>query len=138
MLATLSNIDYAVIFVFFALLFGVKFLFKKQAEGMQSKSKLDDYFLAGRKLTMPVFIATLVSTWYGNLLGIGEIAFKHGIVNWLTQGLFWYIAYFVFVMFFVDKVHKSGLRSFADLIEKYYGKTAAIIAAAINLSLIHI
>ena len=31
-----------------------------------------EFLLAGRSLTVPVFVMTLVSTWYGGILGVGE------------------------------------------------------------------
>ena len=34
------------------------------------KSKID-YLVASRKITLPAFVATLVSTFYGGILGIG-------------------------------------------------------------------
>ena len=33
-----------------------------------------DYLLAGRRLTLPAFVATLVTTWYGGILGVGEVS----------------------------------------------------------------
>ena len=35
----------------------------------------NEYILHGRKLSLPGFVATLVSTWYGAILGIGEYIF---------------------------------------------------------------
>ena len=32
------------------------------------------YIYAGRKLTVPAFVATLVSTWYGGILEIGRFS----------------------------------------------------------------
>ena len=46
----------------------------------------------GRKLTLPLFIATLVATWYGGIFGVAQIAFENGIYNFVTQGFFWYIS----------------------------------------------
>ncbi len=38
----------------------------------RGRDETEDFFLAGRTLTLPMFIATLVSTWYAGLLGVGE------------------------------------------------------------------
>ena len=46
-----------------------------------------DYLLAGRRLTLPAFVATLVTTWYGGILGIGEYAWRFGISTWLVFGV---------------------------------------------------
>jgi len=42
-------------------------------------SKHSDFLLANRSLTLPSFVATLVTTWYGGILGIGEFAYSYGI-----------------------------------------------------------
>ena len=34
-------------------------------------------FLAGRTLTLPLFVSTLVPTFYGGVLGIGEFTWQH-------------------------------------------------------------
>ncbi|MDD9897661.1 MAG: sodium:solute symporter family protein, partial [Candidatus Melainabacteria bacterium] len=90
--ASFSNIDYLIVLGYFALVFIAGFLIKPA-------KKIENYFLAGRKLTLPMFIATLVTTWYGNFLSMGELAYSQGLVMWLTQGFFWYLVYF-FVAFF--------------------------------------
>ena len=51
-----------------------------------------EYLLAGRRLTLWPFVATLVSTWYGGVLGVGEYSFRHGISNWLVMGVPYYLA----------------------------------------------
>jgi solute:Na+ symporter, SSS family len=51
-----------------------------------------DYLLAGRRLTLPAFVATLVTTWYGGILGIGEYAWRFGISTWVVFGLPYYLA----------------------------------------------
>ena len=39
---------------------------------------------------------TLVSTWYGGILGVGEFSYRYGISNWVIQG----VPYYVFALFF--------------------------------------
>ncbi len=128
----LHFIDYAIIAGYFLTVACVGFFTKYKQEG----TVLENYFLAGRRLTLPLFVATLVSTWYGNLLGIGEIAFKHGLVMFLTQGLFWYLIYFFLVFFLVEKIHKSQLFSIPDELEKTYDKRTAVTGAVVNLMLL--
>ena len=38
----------------------------------------NSYLLAGRKLSLPGFVITLVSTWYGGIIGIGENTYLYG------------------------------------------------------------
>ena len=42
----------------------------------------ENYILSGRKLSLPGFIASLVTTWYGGILGIGENTYLYGIQTW--------------------------------------------------------
>ena len=46
-----------------------------------------EYLVMGRTLALPAFVATLVSTWYGGVLGVGEYSYRYGISNWLVFGL---------------------------------------------------
>ena len=39
----------------------------------------NSYLLAGRKLSLPGFVITLVSTWYGGIIGIGENTYLYGL-----------------------------------------------------------
>ncbi len=55
----LSLIDIALIVAYFA---AVVFIGFRAAR--KRKSGAEDFLLAGRTLTLPVFVATLVSTWY--------------------------------------------------------------------------
>ena len=123
----LSTIDYAIIFGYFAIVFLIPLFIKKK------DNDIENYFLAGRRLTLPLFITTLVTTWYGNLLGVSEISYKHGIVNWFTQGFFWYIVYLFFALFLVNKIRKHKLFTIPDQLEKFYDKKTALAGAVVNL-----
>jgi SSS family solute:Na+ symporter len=123
----LEFLDYLIISLFISSLLAVRFFIKSGSE-----NNCDSYFLAGRKLTLPFFTASLVSTWYGNILGVGEIAFSYGLVNWLSQGLFWYVIYLFFAFFLATKINSSKLLSIPDQIEKHYGRKSALVAALVN------
>ena len=69
-----------------------------------------DFLLAGRSLTLPIFVMTLVSTWYGGVLGVGEYSYRFGISNWVTQGLPYYIFAAVFAFFLAKKVGSADWR----------------------------
>ncbi|MEJ2051569.1 MAG: hypothetical protein P8Y60_17340, partial [Calditrichota bacterium] len=62
--------------------------------GFRKRSNLsdeEDFILGGRRLTLPAFVATLVTTWYGGILGIGEFTYRYGFSNWVVFGLPYYI-----------------------------------------------
>lgn len=117
----LHLIDISLVVIYFLILFILGFAFARKS--------LDEnnYMLAARKLTLPAFIMTLVTTWYGAILGVGEFVFGYGVVAWVTQGFFWYLVYFLFAFLLSKKIHDSGHLTIADqLREKIGGKTAKL------------
>lgn len=122
----LSFWDYSIIVLYFLLLVAVGYFTKRKVHGVT------DYFLAGRRLTLPLFVVTLVSTWYGGILGVGELSFNYGFVNWLTQGFFWYLSYLFFAFFLAKRVRQSNLFTIPDLLEKFYDKKTRFLGAIFN------
>lgn len=125
-MVTLGWIDYAIIILYFLVVLYIGYIAKKRV------GKLEEYFLAGRRLTLPIFVATLVSTWYGGTLGVVELSFNSGLVNWVTQGIFWYLSYLFFALFLSKKIRESNLYTVADQLEKFYGKKARVVGAILN------
>ena len=95
-------------------------------------AKFIDLMLMGRRLTLPMFTATLVATWYGGIFGVTRIAFEQGIYNFLTQGVFWYLTYLIFAFFIVDKLSASQAITLPDLVGKMFGPKASKISAVFN------
>jgi SSS family solute:Na+ symporter len=89
-----------------------------------------DYLLAGRKLTLPAFVATLVTTWYGGILGIGEYAWRFGISTWLVFGVPYYLAAIVFALWLAPRLRRTGAITIPDLLATAYGRKAALTGAA--------
>lgn len=83
-----------------------------------------DYLVMGRGLSLPLFVATLTSTWYGGILGVTQIAFMHGIYSFVTQGLFWYLSYILFALFLVKKIRRHQVLSVPELIGLRFGMKA--------------
>ncbi len=110
---------------FLAAVYGHRRLKKKNKGSMTTL----DYLLMGRQLTLPLFVATLVATWYGGIFGVNEITFNYGIYNFVTQGFFWYIAYLIFAFFIADKVAKFHSVTLPDLTGKMFGPNSAKVAA---------
>ena len=87
-----------------------------------------NYLLGGRALTLPAFIATTVSTWYGGILGVGEYAWSYGIANWLVFGVPYYVGAILFALLLSRRARASEVLSLPHRFEQYYGKKAAICA----------
>ncbi len=94
------------------------------------KSEARDYLLAGRTLTLPAFVATLVTTWYGGILGVGEYGWSYGISTWLVFGVPYYLSAVIFGVWLAPKLRRSGAITIPDLLRTAYGDGAAWTGAA--------
>lgn len=124
---SLSYLDISVITLYFLIVLGIGFLTAKKAT-----TGIESFLLAGRRLTLPLFVGTLVSTWYGGIIGVGEISYSSGLYNWLTQGLFWYLSYIIFALFLAVRLRNSNQYTLPDQLEIFYGKGARKIGLFLN------
>ena len=115
----------------FSVIWGMRLKNKSQDKDDDQTTYLD-LLLMGRQLTLPLFVATLVATWYGGIFGVTEIAFKQGVFNFVTQGAFWYLAYIIFAFFIIDKIKDKQAVTLPDLIGKMFGPKSAKLSAIFN------
>ena len=90
-----------------------------------------DYIVAGRRLTLPAFTASLVTTWYGGILGVGEYTFRHGVSNWLVFGVPYYLYAGLFAVWLAGRARRSEVLTVPDLLERRYGRPAALVGALV-------
>jgi SSS family solute:Na+ symporter len=88
-----------------------------------------DFLLGNRSLTLPAFIATLVTTWYGGILGIGEFVYTSGISAWIILGLPYYIFAALFAYFIAGKVRAAGQFTIADIFYTRYDRSVGIVGS---------
>lgn len=130
----LSDLDYFVFFI--VALTTLLFIFvgqKRKANNLSESESFMDLMLMGRKLTLPMFVATLVATWYGGIFGVSKIAFENGIFNFVTQGFFWYLTYLIFALFLIKKISKFRAVTLPDLVGQIFGPKSAKLAAVMNI-----
>ena len=99
------------------------------------KNEAEDYIYASRKLTLPSFIATFVTTWYGGILEIGRFTFENGIITWIIFGFFYYIAALLLLIFIAPKIHKNNIKTIPGYFHKNFGYISGILSSAIILLL---
>ena len=126
----LSNIDIFIIIAYLGALFLIGFIRKSK------DSSSENYFLSGRRITTPIFIMTLVSTWYGGILGIGEFTYRYGISNWLVFAFPYYIFAFIFAIFFAKRIQRNKNYTIPELIENKYGHLPSIVSSFLIFILI--
>ena len=107
------------------LLFVVLRLFRRPTSGAV------DYIVAGRRLTLPAFTASLVTTWYGGILGVGEYTWSYGVSNWLVFGVPYYIYAGVFAAFLAARARRSEVLTLPDLLERRFGRGPALAGAGV-------
>lgn len=93
----------------------------------------EEFLLGNRSLTLPAFIATLVTTWYGGILGVGEFIFSHGISAWTIFGIPYYFFAGLFAIFLAPKIRLQKYISIPDLLYQNYGKSAALMGSVFIL-----
>lgn len=91
------------------------------------------YILAGRSLTLPVFVASLVATWYGSILGATEFVVNYGIAFLVCFGLPYYTIAIIYARWLAKRIRRSEAVSIPDQIRIVYGKRAASVAAVMML-----
>ena len=126
---TLAPADQVIILLYFGAVLLIGFLSSRRS------SEAAEFLLAGRSLTTPVFVMTLVSTWYGGILGVGEFSYRYGISNWVVQGVPYYIFALVFAFLLAKRIRKTNLITIPDKLEQSYGKKTAILGAFLTFLL---
>ncbi|MCH7575581.1 MAG: sodium:solute symporter family protein [Candidatus Marinimicrobia bacterium] len=90
-----------------------------------SAARTDHYLLGGRRLTLVPFVATLVSTWYGGILGIGEFTFRNGLVNLVVFGMPYYVFAAIYAVVLAPAIRQSDDLTIPDRLLACYGPRMA-------------
>lgn len=119
-----SPFDWALVVVYFAVLAVI------WMRRFGARPPADDYLVAGRAVTLPALVATLVTTWYGGILGVGEYAWRYGLANWVVFGVPYYIGALLFALLFAKRAREARLYTIPDLLDRAHGRGAALAGAA--------
>ncbi len=90
------------------------------------------YLVAGRTLTLPAFVATLVATWYGGILGVGEFSYSYGVSNWVVFGLPYYVFALLFAWLLAPRVREAELFTIPDRLYGTYGRPAGLFGSLLT------
>ncbi len=93
------------------------------------------YLVAGRAVTLPGFVANLVASWYGGILGVSEYAYRYGVSNWLVFGVPYYLGALIFALFVAPRARSSRALTIPDRLQAAYGRPAGVLSAVIVLGM---
>jgi SSS family solute:Na+ symporter len=119
-------VDYLLIALYLGALLTLGFIRR-----LKKDSSAGQLIVGGRVLTLPAFVASLVSTWYGGILGVGEYSYLHGVSNWLVFGVPYYLAAFLFAIFLAERGRRSELLTIPDRLAQAYGNRTAVAGSVI-------
>lgn len=89
----------------------------------------EEFILSGRRLSLGGFVATLVTTWYGAILGVGENTFLYGIQTWFIFAFPYYIFALGYAFWIAPKIREKNFLSIPDHFRFHYGESAGIFSA---------
>lgn len=107
--------------------------FRSSKSDSDDQDNTENFILAGRKVTLPFFVGTLVATWYGSILGVGEFVYSSGILAWVCFAFPYYISATLFAFLIAKKIRNSNILTIPDQIESKFGSIAGTLASAIVL-----
>ena len=121
----ISPIDYVIITIYLAGMVCVGIWFSKK------HCDFDDFFLAGRSLTTPLLITTLISTYYGVdvLFGDSQLGFTDGVVAWFGYARPTYAFFLISAFLLAKRLRKEDFKSLPDILDRYYGKNTRYVGA---------
>jgi len=122
---SIATIDYIIIAIYLMGMIGVGVWFAKRHKDF------DDFFLAGRSLTTPLLITTLISTYYGIdvLFGDSQLGFTNGVVAWFGYARPTYAFFLIAAFFLAQRLKEEDFKSLPDILDKYYGKNTRYVGA---------
>ncbi|MDZ7344628.1 MAG: sodium:solute symporter family protein, partial [candidate division KSB1 bacterium] len=121
---SLSAVEYLLLALYLAGLFVLGFIRSRRAG-----DSVEEYLVAGRRLSLPAFVVTLVSTWYGGILGVGEFSYRYGLSNWLVFGVPYYLYALIFALFIAARARNTRFYTIPDQLEKAYGRSTSLAGA---------
>jgi SSS family solute:Na+ symporter len=92
-----------------------------------------DYFLAGSRMTAPLLVCTIVSTYYGLdvLLGGSEVGYVDGVVGWFWYARPYYLAIVLTALLLARRLRQQDFLSLPDVAAASYGVgTRTVVAVA--------
>ena len=124
----MSNLDYMVIAVFFAVLFGVS------AWASKRRASKEQFFLAGKRLTWPFIGFALIAINVGAryVIGFAGVGYKHGVLFGQYEVVS--VLNLVFLSYLLLPLFRaSGIYTMPQLLRRRYGESTHLIFSIIAI-----
>jgi len=98
-------------------------------------NSLDDFIVAGRRLTFWVATATMVATQFGagSCMGVAATVYGSGVRDVIADPISMSLCLLVAAYLIVGKLRRGGYTTVPDIIEARYGKVAGVYAGIFML-----
>ena len=118
---------------YLTLVFYLLFLFVFGLKLTRRLKKKEDFLVAGRTLTAPVLVGTLLATWIGSgdIFSVSDLSYNHGYSSLIGSSGGWLgiiIAYFI-----AGRVRRFGQFTVPDILEARYNYWARILATVTTI-----
>lgn len=126
--ALLSSLDFLVILVYFAIIAAVGFI------GARLSKTKEDYLVAGRRLSFPLFFGCMAALTLGggSTLGSAELGYRFGLGGiWLNLSIG--IGLITAGFLVTSKLSKLHALSVNEIVEASYGPTARVFSSVLTL-----
>ncbi|GIW51418.1 MAG: hypothetical protein KatS3mg081_0773 [Gemmatimonadales bacterium] len=123
----MSAADFAIVIAYIAGILGLGAAVSRRIASFR------DYFVAGGRMTTPILVCTLVSTYYGLdvLFGASEVSYREGLVSWFVYLRPYYLAILIAAIFLARRLRRHDFLSLPDIGGHFYGRgTRAVMALA--------
>ncbi len=104
------------------------FLFAFGLRIVRRVKKKEDFLVAGRTLTAPILVGTLLATWIGSgdIFSVSDLSYNHGYASLIGSAGGW--LGIIIVFFIAGRVRRFGQFTVPDILEARYNKWARILA----------
>jgi SSS family solute:Na+ symporter len=128
-LVSFAPLDFIVVGLFFCAILALGFSAKLR------NNTILQFLAAGRSLSLPAFVATLVTVWYGGILGVAESASYYGVGTWLLLGVPYYVFAYIYAIWFAPRVRSADQLTIPERLALRWGNTAGLVGAVIMFCL---
>lgn len=123
--AGLSGLDFTVVGLYLLAMLAVGAAVARRIRGF------DDFFVAGHRMTTPLLVCTLVSTYYGLdvLFGGSEVSYQEGLVAWFVYTRPYYVVILIAAFAVAPRLRRYPFRSLPDALGHFYGNGTRAVGA---------